>query len=645
MSNLFLRLFSKEVLGLHNFIDSFKQTARIATQALRDFNALGIPRRNLRIALAFGIIGGLLEVVEFALIYKLINALLKHEATPALFGPGEHFLEAILPPFFFHGVGLWASLVTCAVIVKLLATYINFQADKFVLEAQRTIMTTLNNDIFARTLTVSFSFFDLYPLRGHTTWTDVSNLIQLKTEKYADSVKHAFNFFIATFTCLLFLAAMAIFSPLVLLLMVVISPLARSLGNNVTEKILKAGQKDRSVTRAPIQRALGVIGAVMLVKTSNMENKEIENFRSGNEDRLEELQESSKIQLLEKPVTEMAKIFSMTAIAVIAPLTPALSSKASFAGTMTGIFLMRLIENQIDQVRICIKNLIQYEKQKTEIGHITGTELSHHYIKQGTHGALSFEREIEMKSLNFEFLPGRSVLKNLSLKIKKGEVTAIVGPTGSGKSSLLKILLRLYNVPDQSFLIDGVDVNTCSVDSVRSLFCVVPQESIWMNGSIRENLLYGLDRKVSEKELREVCAKVEMLETILKLPKGFDTIISGRSIGLSGGQQQCLSIARALLSQSPILVLDEPTSALDAETEYLVQGIIDSVVKEKSIIIVAHRLSTISKAQNVIVLKDGELIESGSITDLLSKQGAFHALWERQGAFWRSHLQPEKKSA
>lgn len=220
------------------------------------------------------------------------------------------------------------------------------------------------------------------------------------------------------------------------------------------------------------------------------------------------------------------------------------------------------------------------------------------------------------------------------MKIKPGSITAIVGPTGSGKSSILRVLLRHYNIQNGNYFLDGHDVNTLSTSSIRNLFSVVPQNPVWLEKTLLENLVYGCDRTIEKDEVIELCKSIGIYERIEKLPKGIDTPISIEGAPFSSGQQQCLAIVRALLKNSPILILDEPTSAIDAMTESKILNYLHRLQKKKTMIVVAHRLSTILSADQVIVIRNGNITESGSPKDLIQKRGYFYQLWETQGKFW-----------
>ena len=252
-----------------------------------------------------------------------------------------------------------------------------------------------------------------------------------------------------------------------------------------------------------------------------------------------------------------------------------------------------------------------------------------HYVKDGGDSFDGLNEKIEFRGLTFSYADEREVLKNVSFEVGKGKMTAIVGPTGSGKSTLINLIMRYYDCTSESILIDGQDIRDFTLDSFLRHIALVSQETLLLHDSLKNNITYGLSG-VSEEALNEAVDRARLRELITLLPEGLETLIGDRGVKLSGGEKQRVSIARALLKGSEILILDEATSSLDSRTEKLIQEAIDEAVTDRTAIVIAHRLSTIQHADSILVLEDGEIKEQGTLDELLNKKGAFHALWEEQ---------------
>jgi subfamily B ATP-binding cassette protein MsbA len=237
---------------------------------------------------------------------------------------------------------------------------------------------------------------------------------------------------------------------------------------------------------------------------------------------------------------------------------------------------------------------------------------------------------IEFNHLNFGYVKDNPVLKDLSLYIEKGKITALVGPSGAGKTTIISMIMRFYDCLPDSMLVDSSDIRNYTLKSLRKHMALVSQEVLLLNDTLRNNIVFGLDRKVSDEELIDISKKARLYDFIKNAPNGFDTEVGDRGVRLSGGEKQRVAMARALLKKSEILILDEATSSLDTNTEKLIQEAIDEAVKNRTAIVIAHRLSTIRNADKIIVIEDGRLIEQGPLDELLAKKGKFYEYWEAQ---------------
>ena len=239
-----------------------------------------------------------------------------------------------------------------------------------------------------------------------------------------------------------------------------------------------------------------------------------------------------------------------------------------------------------------------------------------------------FNSSIELKNIDFKY-EDDYVLSDFNLTIPKGANVALVGQSGSGKSTIANLISRFYDVNNGSILIDGVDIRNIKKQSLRKLIGLVTQDSILFNDSIRNNVAIS-DNAISDEEIIEALKVANAWEFVSKLPDGIHTNVGDSGNKLSGGQKQRISIARAVLKNPPIMVLDEATSALDTESEHLVQKALENMMKNRTSIVIAHRLSTIQNADTIIVMQQGQIIEKGSHEDLIEKKGAYNTLINMQ---------------
>jgi ATP-binding cassette subfamily B protein len=238
--------------------------------------------------------------------------------------------------------------------------------------------------------------------------------------------------------------------------------------------------------------------------------------------------------------------------------------------------------------------------------------------------------EITFKNVGFAHTDSNEQLfKDFNLTIKSGERIGLVGHSGSGKTTLTRLLLRFSDIESGAIMIDGQDISNVTQKSLRESIAYVPQEPMLFHRSLRENIAYGKPN-ATMKEITAAAEKANALEFIKKLPDGFETTVGERGVKLSGGQRQRIAIARAILKDAPILVLDEATSALDSDSEKLIQDALSKLMKGRTSIVVAHRLSTIAKLDRIIVLEDGQIAEQGSHDELLKQKGTYAKLWAHQ---------------
>ena len=240
-----------------------------------------------------------------------------------------------------------------------------------------------------------------------------------------------------------------------------------------------------------------------------------------------------------------------------------------------------------------------------------------------TQGSITFE------DVRFGYRPDRTILKGVSFTVPAGGTLAIVGPTGAGKSTISRLLFRFYDANAGRVLIDGQDVRDVQQDSVRAAIGVVPQDTVLFNDTIRYNIAYGRPG-ASQAEIENAARLAQVHDFVLRLPDGYDTRVGERGLKLSGGEKQRVAIARTLLKDPRLLILDEATSALDTRTEQEIQSALRDAARGRTTLVIAHRLSTVVDADQIIVLQEGQVAENGTHGALIAADGLYAAMWRRQ---------------
>ncbi|HNX91797.1 MAG TPA: ABC transporter ATP-binding protein, partial [Candidatus Omnitrophota bacterium] len=369
------------------------------------------------------------------------------------------------------------------------------------------------------------------------------------------------------------------------------------------------------------------ITGMKLVKSFNMEEYEKKRFEDQNQTFYKLTLKSVKRVKIISPMTEAMGILCVTIILWVAGksiISGDLSAGAFAAFLAATLSMMKPIKRLSSIYGINQQALAAVER----IFQIIDTPIS---VKESDHPAVlkDFTNEIRFENVSFRYDNKKdTVLKNIDLAIKKGEIIALVGPSGGGKTTMVNLIPRFYDASAGRISIDGLDIRDISMSSLRGKIGLVTQETLLFNDTIKMNLCYG--HEVDEGRMIEAAKAANAHDFIKEFPKGYDTVVGERGVMISGGQRQRLALARAVYKNPPILILDEATSQLDSESEKLVQEAINNLMKGRTTIAIAHRLSTITHSDRIIVMEKGSIVDIGTHKELIDRSPLYKRLYEIQ---------------
>lgn len=429
---------------------------------------------------------------------------------------------------------------------------------------------------------------------------------------------------------LVYFALMCRISWKLTLLVAVLLPVLQHVLRQLVETVRKASRAHAQSRRALTGHLSNILSSVLLVQFYSQEDAERRRFEgvSGSVQQ-HDLKMDSQIALV-RPIQEITVVGVLFTILIA--MTGLLGPQNSGIAPQILVYclILRRTATVLGVLGNSRSNLARLQGPLEEIMRLLDPG-DKHQVRGGDREFRGLENSLEVRNLSFAFPNGVKVLDNLSFTMKRGKITAIVGPSGTGKTTLINLILRFYEPASGAILADGADIKDFTLKSLRDRMALVSQDTLLFNDTLEANIRYGLNGRVSDNRLMEAVSQARLTDFISALPDKLATRIGDRGLRLSGGERQRLSIARAILREADILFLDEATSSLDSRTENLIQASLADLLKDKTAVVIAHRLSTIRGSDKIVVIEGGKMVEQGLPHELLAGRGAFYRYWQRQG--------------
>jgi subfamily B ATP-binding cassette protein MsbA len=483
------------------------------------------------------------------------------------------------------------------------------------------IVNDIRDQLYAHVESLSFSYFTKTPtgtIISHIV-NDV-NLVQGALTKAPSTLVQGVLTMAALIGYILYLNwRLAVF-------MIIVLPFAGIALSKFSKRFRKASTSMQEQMGALTTHLHETIGGIRIVKAFGMEDYESKRFTEKNKDLFDSLMRAIKTGAVSHPVMEVISIFGTSLVILFGLyyIVNGTMTVGDFFSFMAALVLFYRPLRDLNGTNNTVQDGMAAAKRIFEVLD-TEPEIKN---RAGAVNASPDFTTIEFKNLAFKY-EDQLILKDINLTVQAGETVAIVGKSGGGKTTLVNLLPRFYDVSGGAICIDGHDLRDLSIESLRSLTAIVTQQTILFNDTVKDNISYGNTSRSFDEVVR-AARSAHADGFIQALPLGYDTIIGESGVKLSGGQRQRIAIARALLKNAPILILDEATSSLDTQSEREVQKALDTLMQGRTSFVIAHRLSTIMNADRIIVLKDGKIVEQGRHDELLSRRGEYTNLYEQQ---------------
>ena len=532
-------------------------------------------------------------------------------------------LHFLIPDYFQNAWTVVAYALVVSALVKSVCDYVGTYLVNY---AGFGMITDLRNDLYDAVLRRSVGFF-----QKHTTGTLLSTLIN-DIERVQVAMSSVLGEFLQQFFTLIFMSGVVVLyggklAWVLLLFVPIVISSARRIGSRVRQTTRKGQDK-----LAEIQNILHeTITGNRIVKAFGMELWETDRFRRAAGRLFRANLKSVSVQAISSPLMDALGAVAIALLLLLGRLRILHHSMTtgSFIAFLIAVFTLydpvrkfALFYNSFQQALGASEEIFRFMDAQDDV-----REKKRAVVLKGFREAIRFEDVAFAYDGNEE--EPKEVLQGINLTVRRGEVVALVGPSGAGKSSLVNLIPRFFDATHGRVTLDGHDLRDVTIDSLRRQIGKVTQEIVLFNDTVRNNIAYG-QPDIPQLKVEEAAKMALAHDFILAMPEGYNTVIGERGLRLSGGERQRLAIARAILKNAPILVLDEATSALDMESEHAVQAALSNLMRDRTVVVIAHRLSTVRKANRIVVLEAGHITEIGTHEELLQLSGTYQRLYNLQ---------------
>lgn len=511
--------------------------------------------------------------------------------------------------------------ITLMLLIFYLSSLVLNLLQRFIMaDVTQKISKSFREEIAKKINRLPFSYFD------NTTFGDILSRVTNDVDTISQSLNQSVGALLTSIVMLIGTVVMMIYNSGILTITTILSSLV---GFVFITIIMKKSQKYFKEQQQNLGDINGQIEEVYtghnVIKAYNAGARAVDEFEQTNTKLYTSAWKSQFLSGLMMPIMQFAGNFSYVMVCIVGGAL-AINGKISFGVIVAFMIYVRLFTNPLSDIAQSFNTLQRAAAAGERVFEfLNEDELEEEHVTEKLEKA---KGEVEFKNVRFGYDPEKIIIKDFSVKVNPGEKIAIVGPTGAGKTTIVNLLMRFYEINDGQILVDGIDTKNLSRENLRDQFCMVLQDSWVFEASVRENITFG-EKDITDEELIEVCKRVNLDHFIRTLPNGYDTILNDKQ-SLSQGQLQLLTIARAMISHAPMLILDEATSSVDTRTEIIVQDAMDELAKGRTSFVIAHRLSTIKNADLILVMKDGDIVEKGKHDELLKRDGFYAQLYNAQ---------------